>query len=143
MYKFIGLGFALLSALSTAISIVLAKQSFGKTDPTIAATILSSIGTLVLIGVVIASKKSLIDFQTLHSINITAVFIAGIVGGLWWIFYFLAMRYVPLTHVSAIDQLSIVFTLFLCRYLFYEPITTATITGAFLIICGVYLISFF
>jgi transporter family protein len=110
---------ALISAFFWAFSTFLLKIGLRAADPIFTATIQATIANFFLIvayiGVHGITKQDHLDFSGLSFIAL-----AGIAGGLSWLFYIQALKYGPLTHVASIEPTNIVFIVILGALLLGE-----------------------
>jgi uncharacterized membrane protein len=97
---------------------------------TIQATIANFFLIIAYMGMYGISNQERLDFW-----GLSFVVLAGITGGLSWIFYIQALKYGPITHVVAIEPTNIVFTMLLCALLFGEW-NLHYFIGALLIVLG-------
>lgn len=124
----------LISAFFWAASTFLLKVGLRSADPVFTATIQATIANFFLIIAYIGmhgfSGHDRLDFSGLFF-----VMLAGVTGGLSWIFYIQALKYGPITHVVAIEPAHIVITMLLCAVLLGEW-NIQYLVGAILIVIG-------
>lgn len=134
--------YALLSAIATACAVILASMGLNGMNPVSAATLNTAITTCFLIIANLALNKW--GSESIFSIGKTEgiyIVFAGIANGLAWIFYSTALKHGLTSKVTAVDQLSIVFTLGLCAVVLGEYQSIYCIFGSILMSLGVYFIS--
>jgi transporter family protein len=68
------------------------------------------------------------------------IILAGISGALSWLFYFLALKFGPASHVAVIDRLSLVFVILLSVLILGETFNLKVLIGMILIVLGAILI---
>lgn len=125
---------ALISAFFWAASTVLLKVGLRSADPVFTATIQATIANFFLI-IAYISMHGLQGHDRLDFSGLSFVMLAGITGGLSWIFYIQALKYGPVTHVVAIEPMHIVITMLLGALIFGEW-NIQYFVGATLIVIG-------
>lgn len=134
--------FAMLSALTTACSVILSSLGLHNVNPISAATINTAITSGFLLITNLAFNNS--PAENLLIINRQQgiyVLLAGITNGIAWIFYSTALKHGLASKVTAVDQLSLIFTLLLCAFFLGEGYSISCIIGTIFMSIGVYLIS--
>ncbi len=127
----------LISAFFWAASTFLLKIGLRTADPVFTATIQATIANLFLI-VAYIGMHGFSSQERLDTSSLFFVILAGVTGGLSWIFYIQALKYGPITHVVAIEPVHIVITMLLCALLLGEW-NVQYFVGAILIVIGAYL----
>lgn len=132
--------YAILSALFAALVAIFGKIGISKVDSTLATSVRAVVMAifLVLVSFVFGKAKLL---NTLNGRAMLFIIFTGIAGAISWIFYFMALRTGPASHVAAIDRLSVVFVLILALFFLGEHLTWKTGIGALLVTFGAILMS--
>jgi len=134
--------FALLSAMTTACSVILASMGLNNMNPISAATINTAIASGFLILTNLAFNTS--PTSSIFLMDKTQglyVILAGITNGIAWIFYSTALKHGLASKVTAVDQLSLIFTILLCAFFLGEGYSIYCVIGSIFMSIGVYLIS--
>ncbi len=137
--------FVVLSALMTALMVILDRFGIQGLDPVLALTIQMLIVNIFLVAICVTTifykgfdARTVI--QPFFSWRGLSTIAAGIAGGISWIFYIFVLRYGPKTSVAFIpDQLSLVLTPLLASFFLREPLTASYIPSAIFIILGSWL----
>jgi transporter family protein len=134
------IAYALLSALFAALVAIFGKIGISHLDTTLATTVRAVVMAvfLVLVSFVFGKAKFL---ATINGRAMLFIVFTGVAGALSWIFYFMALRNGPASHVAAIDRLSVVFVLILALFFLGEHLTWKSGLGAFLVTLGAILMS--
>ena len=116
--------YALLSAVSAAFVSIFGKVGLQGIDSNVATDVRAVIMAVFLIGVVFVQG----NFSHLAEVlqdkkGLLFVALSGIAGATSWLFYFLALKYGPVSKVAPIDKLSVVFAVILAVILFGEKVT--------------------
>ena len=130
---------ALISAFFWAASTLLLKVGLRSADPVFTATIQATIANFFLIAAYIGMH----GFSGHDRLDLSGLFfvaLAGIAGGLSWVFYIQALKYGPITHVVSIEPTNIVFTVIMCALLLGEW-SIQYFIGALLIVLGCCLVT--
>jgi transporter family protein len=134
--------FALLSAITTACSVILASMGLNHMNPISAATVNTAMTSGFLLITHLAfnsfSTSNLFIFDKTQGMY---VLLAGITNGIAWIFYSTALKHGLASKVTAVDQLSLIFTLLLCAFFLGEGYSIYCVIGSIFMSIGVYLIS--
>lgn len=106
--------YALLSAVSAAFVSIFGKVGLQGIDSNVATAVRAVIMAVFLIGVVFVQG----NFSHLAEVlqdkkGLLFVALSGIAGATSWLFYFLALKYGPVSKVAPIDKLSVVFAVIL------------------------------
>lgn len=131
--------FALTSAFFTAIATILMKISLRTSDPILTATVQASIANLFLI-VTFLGSRGVVGFK-FELPGIFYLVLAGIAGGLSWIFYAFALQHGAATQVATIERLNIVFIVIMCSFILGECWHIKYVFGALLVVLGAALIT--
>ena len=135
----IWIGYALLSAVFAAAVAILAKIGLKNIDATLATTIRAVVMAIFLLAATAMLQKfSLI--KTVSNQTLTFIIFSGIAGALSWLFYFLAIKYGPVTGVAALDRLSVVFVVILAAIFLGEALTLKSISGLIILVLGALLL---
>lgn len=135
----IWIGYALLSAIFAAAVAILAKIGLKDVDSTLATTIRAVVMAVFLVGVAaLLHKFSLI--KTVGNQALTFIVLSGVAGALSWLFYFLAIKYGPVSGVAALDRLSVVFVIILAALFLGEALTLKSVLGMALLVGGAILL---
>lgn len=133
--------YALLAAITAALVAILGKGGVAKVDPVLATAVRSVVMAAVVVVAALAGGK----LRGLAAIDGRAwwtILGAGIAGALSWLFYFLALKLGPATHVAAVDRLSIVFVIILAALFLGEVFTWKLALGGAFMVIGAILIAF-
>lgn len=119
--------YALLSAVSAAFVSIFGKVGLQGIDSNVATAVRAVIMAVFLIGVVFVQG----NFSHLAEVlqdkkGLLFVALSGIAGATSWLFYFLALKYGPVSKVAPIDKLSVVFAVILAVILFGEKSASST-----------------
>ena len=134
--------YALLSAISAAMVAVFGKMGLQHLDANTATAIRAVIMALFLVGVVVVQGKFNLISEIIE--NRKALFfiaLSGIAGALSWLFYFMAIKYGPVSQVAPIDKLSVVFAVIFAVILFGEKISMIAAGGVALITVGALMVA--
>ncbi|HLI28404.1 MAG TPA: EamA family transporter [Chloroflexota bacterium] len=130
----------LLSALSASLVAILGRLGLQSVDPTAATTARSLVMTAVLGAITVATGR----LDALHAADGRAwllILASGAAGAASWLCYFAALRLGQAGPVSALDRLSLAFTVLLAAPLLGEPLTPPRLLGTALVLAGAYLIA--
>jgi len=135
------IAFGLLSALTASLVAIFGKLGLKNVDPTLATTIRSIIMAVILILISLVLKKfQNLSFDILSTKEWLLIILAGIAGALSWLFYFWALKFGPVTHVTVLDRLSLVFIILLSALILGESLNLKVVFGTILILLGAILI---
>lgn len=115
--------YALLSAISAAFVSIFGKVGLQGIDSNVATAVRAVIMAVFLTGVVFVQG----NFSHMADVlqdkkGLLFVALSGIAGATSWLFYFLALKYGPVSKVAPIDKLSVVFAVILAIILFGEKV---------------------
>jgi bacterial/archaeal transporter family protein len=134
--------YAFLSAIFAAGVAIAGKIGLKDLDSTLATTIRSVIMAVFLLIVSFLLKKFRgFSLGSLSHNDWLLIVAAGIFGALSWLFYFLALKYGPVTPVVAIDRLSLVFVFILAILLLGDKFSWSAAAGALLMVGGAIIIT--
>lgn len=106
--------YALLSAVSAAFVSIFGKVGLQGIDSNVATAVRAVIMAVFLIGVVFVQGNFSHMAEVLQDKKgLLFVALSGIAGATSWLFYFLALKYGPVSKVAPIDKLSVVFAVIL------------------------------
>ncbi len=139
----------LLSAIAYACTTVLTKMAVEFIDHTLAAVLCSVIQTIVLIAFISYTGKAEATSPVLISsiaaypqwYGLGLILLAALANGVSWIFSMSALKYGNVAGVLALESMSIIFCLVICRFLFGELLLTKHIIGACFIALGTIVLS--
>lgn len=115
--------YALLSAVSAAFVSIFGKVGLQGIDSNVATAVRAVIMAVFLIGVVFVQGNFSHMAEVLQDKKgLLFVALSGIAGATSWLFYFLALKYGPVSKVAPIDKLSVVFAVILAVILFGEKV---------------------
>ncbi|HCD90899.1 EamA family transporter [Mitsuokella sp.] len=116
--------YALLSAVSAAFVSIFGKVGLQGIDSNVATAVRSIIMAVFLVGVVfVQGNLSHLPDMLNDKKGLLFVALSGIAGATSWLFYFLALKYGPVSKVAPIDKLSVVFAVILAVILFGEKVS--------------------
>lgn len=116
--------YALLSAFSAAFVSIFGKVGLQGIDSNVATAVRSIIMAVFLVGVVfVQGNLSHLPDMLNDKKGLLFVALSGIAGATSWLFYFLALKYGPVSKVAPIDKLSVVFAVILAVILFGEKVS--------------------
>lgn len=119
--------YALLSAVSAAFVSIFGKVGLQGIDSNVATAVRAVIMAVFLIGVVFVQGNFSHMAEVLQDKkSLLFVALSGIAGATSWLFYFLALKYGPVSKVAPIDKLSVVFAVILAVILFGEKSASST-----------------
>lgn len=132
--------YGLLAGLTAALMTICAKIGLKNIDSTLATTIRATIMCAFMIGASLVTKK----FSLLPSLDGRAwrwIVLAGVLGALSWLFYFLGLQQTTASKLAALDRLSLPFILVLSVLLLSEKPTWPLAIGGTLVTAGAILIA--
>lgn len=119
--------YALLSAVSAAFVSIFGKVGLQGINSNVATAVRAVIMAVFLIGVVFVQGNFSHMAEVLQDKKgLLFVALSGIAGATSWLFYFLALKYGPVSKVAPIDKLSVVFAVILAVILFGEKSASST-----------------
>jgi bacterial/archaeal transporter family protein len=134
--------YALLSAVFAAFVAIFGKIGLSGLDANTATAIRAIVMAVFLVGVVLWQGKIDVVSEILSNKK-AMVFIvfSGIAGALSWLFYFMAIKYGPVSKVAPIDKLSVVFAVILSALVLGEKLSLMGILGVMAIAGGSLLVA--
>jgi len=134
--------YALLSAFAASLATIFVKLGIKNFDPTLAATVRSTIACLFLVVTSFAMGKfNHFLPQSLYSKDGVYVLLSGVTGAISWIFYMSALKHGLASQVVSIDRTSIVFIAILSALILGETLHTRSVIGMLLVMAGAYLVT--
>ena len=110
--------YALLSAVSAAFVSIFGKVGLQGIDSNVATAVRA-----VIMAVFVQGNFSHLADVLQDKKGLLFVALSGIAGATSWLFYFLALKYGPVSKVAPIDKLSVVFAVILAIILFGEKVS--------------------
>jgi len=132
--------YALLSAFFAALVAIFGKVGIAKVDTTLATTIRA----LIMAGFFVVASLALSKFKftgTIDKSALTFIALSGLAGALSWLFYFMALKGGPASHVAALDRTSVVMVFVIAVLFVGEKFHLRTAVGALLVVSGAILMS--
>ena len=134
--------YALLSAVSAAFVSIFGKVGLQGIDSNVATAVRAVIMAVFLIGVVFVQG----NFSHMADVlqdkkGLLFVALSGIAGATSWLFYFLALKYGPVSKVAPIDKLSVVFATVFAALFLGERISPIGGMGVALIAVGAIMVA--
>jgi transporter family protein len=133
--------YAVLAAVAAAIVGILSKLGIKGVDATLATSIRGLVIGLFMGG----AAFFLGEFKNIGTIpakSLLFIALAGVAGGLSWLWGFLALKYGgDVTAVNAIDRMSLILLVLLAALFAGEALTWAKAAGAVLVVFGVILLT--
>ena len=133
------LSFALLSAFFAALTAVFSKAGLKDINSDLATAIRTAIILVITWGIVLIKGKTS-ELPGLTKNTWLFLTLSAIATGLSWLFYYRAIQIGRVSEVSAIDKLSLVFTLFLSFIFLKEPLTAKLLLGIGFMVAGMLII---
>ncbi len=134
--------FAFLAAVFAAFVAIFGKVGLEKVDSTTATAVRAVIMALFLIGIIgIQGKYGNVSEIISNHKALAFIIFSGIAGALSWIFYFLALKFGPVSGVVSIDRLSIVFATILATIFLSEHVSFKTGIGIAFMAVGAILVA--
>ena len=134
------IAYALISAVFAAAVAIFGKIGIKNIDTTLATAIRAVVMAVFLIGAATMLNKFPL-IKTVESKTLTFIVLSGVAGALSWLFYFLAIKYGPVSGVAALDRLSVVFVVLLAALFLGEALTLKSVVGLVLIVaCALFLV---
>jgi len=131
--------YALLSAVFAALTAIFGKVGLKNVNADLATAIRTAIVLLITWGIVFYKDKSG-EISGLSKNNWLFLVLSAAATGLSWLFYYRAIQIGRVSEVSAIDKLSLVFTLFLSFIFLKEPLTAKLLLGIGFMVAGMLII---
>ncbi len=132
--------YGLLAGLTAALMTICAKIGLKNVDSTLATTVRALIMAGFMVGASLVTKK----FALLQTIDGRAwrwIALAGALGALSWLFYFLGLQQTSASKLAALDRLSLPFIILLSVLLLNEKLSWPLAAGGVLVTVGAILIA--
>jgi len=134
--------YALFSAASAALVAIFGKMGLQHLDANTATAIRAIVMALfLLIVVLVQGKLNLISTIFADKKALFYIILSGVAGALSWLFYFMAIKYGPVSKVAPIDKLSVVFAVVFAVILFGEKLSLIASLGVVLISIGALMVA--
>lgn len=131
--------YALLSSVCASIMTVLMKVGLKSIDPNLATTIRTFFVIIMCLALVIATGK-IKDLTIIDKKTWLYLILAAVATFFTWTFYFIALKDGKVSHVLALDKLSIVITIIISAIFLKEKITLKIMLGIILLVTGTLII---
>lgn len=132
---------AVLSAFCAAAVAVFSKLISSKADVYLVTCIKAFLMAItILLASMPTQNMHFTDLLIIETKEWISIILSGILGGLGWLFYFIALEQGTVANVVAVNQWVIIFTLVLSFFMLGENITLIKIIGGVLMILGSYCI---
>ena len=129
-------GWALLSALFSALTAILAKVGVAEVNPNLATAIRTTVILFVTWGLAFATSGKA-DWSALTQRAWIFLGASGLMTGLSWLCYFRALKLGDVSKVAPVDKLSVAIAIILAVIFLGEKVKTQEAIGAALIVLGV------
>ena len=140
--NYLWLIYALLSAITASLVAIFGKIGLKAVDPNTATAIRSIVMSVFLFGVItVQGKLHLLPSIISNKKTFSFIVFSGLAGALSWLFYFLALKYGPVTKVAPIDKLSVVIAALLAILFLGEKINTLNGIGIGFIAVGAIIVA--
>lgn len=127
--------FALLSAIFSALTSILAKIGIDKVNSNLATAIRTVVVVIMAWGMVFLTNKQC-GISEISRKSWLFLILSGLATGASWLCYYRALQIGEVSKVVPIDKLSVVITLVLAFVLLHENFTMKSIIGCILIGIG-------
>lgn len=131
-------GWSMVSAFTWACVLIIEKTCVSCLDPRSIAMIRCLIIFMFLLSSCFFTDRPL-GLGSLEYKTWLAVSLAGLCGALSWLSYFIALKVAPVSKVSVLDSLSIIFVILFAHFI-GEPLTWTSVGGIILFTLGSVLI---
>ncbi|MDT3426752.1 transporter family protein [Paenibacillus forsythiae] len=132
----------MLSALSASLVAIFGKIGLKTVDANTATAIRAVVMAVFLFAVIaVQGKLNLIPSIVSHRRTFSFIILSGAAGALSWLFYFLALKYGPVSKVAPIDKLSVVLAALLAVLFLGERINVMNGIGIGLIAAGAIIVA--
>ena len=133
--------YALLSALFSALTAILAKIGIQNVNSYLATAIRTIVVLIMSWGIVFVTGKHK-DILTIGHKSLLFLIVSGIATGLSWLCYYKALQLGEASKVIPIDKFSLVIGMVLAFIVLKETVTIKTIIGGALITLGTFVLVF-
>jgi bacterial/archaeal transporter family protein len=127
--------YAIVSAVASALTAILAKVGVEQVPSTLAVAYRTAV-VLVLATLVAASSGQLRGLTMLSRKSLVFLTLSGLMTGVAWLAYFRALQLGPASRVAPIDKLSLPMTIVLAALALGEPMSWRLAAGAALMTIG-------
>lgn len=125
----------IVSAFSSAMVVICDKMGTRYIDSTVVGVIQTSASLAVLIGMLFYSNK-LSTFSTINMQVIPYIVASSLFAAIYYASYYLIMSNASVSRAASLDQLSIVFIIYLAMVFLGEAVTWKSIIGSMLLLLG-------
>jgi transporter family protein len=132
--------YALLSALATAATAILAKLGVEGVPSTVA-TAIRTVVVLVLAWAVVLVSGDQSALPSVSRRTLVFLVLSGVATAVSWLAYFRALQAAPASLVAPVDKLSLPLTILLASLVLRESVTVQQVAGVALMVAGALLIS--
>jgi len=127
--------YAVLSAVASALTAILAKVGVEHVPATLAVVYRTAV-VLVLTVAVASASGQLRGLTAISRRSMVFLTLSGLMTGLAWIAYFRALQLGPASRVAPVDKLSLPLTMVLAALVLGEPMSWRLAAGAVLMTAG-------
>ena len=127
--------YAVLSAVASALTAILAKVGVEHVSSTLAVVYRTAV-VLVLTVVVASASGQLRGLTALSRRSMVYLTLSGLMTGVAWLAYFRALQLGPASRVAPVDKLSLPITIVLAALALGEPMSWRLAAGAVLMTVG-------
>ena len=127
--------YALMSAVASALTAILAKLGVEGVPSTLA-TAIRTVVVLVVVWAMVLALHEHRAIPTLSKRSIVFLVLSGVATGAAWFAYFRALQLGPASRVAPIDKLSLPLTILLATVWLGEPLSWRLGAGVFLMTIG-------
>ncbi len=132
--------YAILSALMTAATSILAKLGLSEVEANLATALRTSV-VVVLMFVVVFARGKLSLIPKVGKRELLFIALSGIATGAAWICYYYALQFGDVSVAAPIDKLSLLVTVGFSYLVFHEKLTKKAFAGMLLIVVGLVLMA--
>lgn len=127
--------FALLSALFSSLTSILAKVGIIGVESNLGTAIRTVVVLIMAWGIVFAQKKQG-GIKRIDKKSWIFIFLSGLATGLSWLCFYYALQHGPVSVIVPIDKLSIVVTVVLSYFILGEKLRKKALIGLIMIVVG-------
>jgi transporter family protein len=127
--------YAVLSAVASALTAILAKVGVEQVSSTVAVVYRTAV-VLVLTVLVASASGQLRGLTALSRRSMLFLTLSGLMTGVAWLAYFRALQLGPASRVAPVDKLSLPITIVLAALALGEPMSWRLAAGAVLMTAG-------
>ena len=128
--------FALLSAISAALTTIFAKIGVESVNSNLA----TAIRTVVILAVAwsfVWAEKQIYALFEISQKTLLFLILSGLTTGLSWLCYFKALQMAPASWVAPLDKASLIFVVIFAALFLHEPLTVKASLGTGLMTAGI------